>query len=339
MLVEDVRCRSGTVGAVGHSRRTVRVPCYHMGTGALARSRCTPTRNSKSQRCCPGLESCHRRKGYWNNNLKPDPRLGGVWLCVLTADHVVSDSNAWRIGFGNINQGWQYNAPIRIRGPRNPDETWVDLALLGVHVPDPTALPEIALPTLSAPQGNQLIVAGFGNKGDLDPQVPRSYLALSGTYGVFRSGQNEIVAIEQSPENRDPDTDKIYKFQSLKYQLRFTPADRWPPQTGTAYPFAGDSGGPSFQAVDLNRDGDTDDPGEWRLVGVHSSGEIDPVEDMNGDMKPEARALEGHTACDVSVGNYIRWINEKCDAIPEPASMVALAVGLLGLVARRRRSK
>lgn len=269
-------------------------------------------------------------------DIKPDTRTGGVWLCVLTADHVVGHGSAWQIGFGNIDQGWQYSASVMFRGPQNPDGSWVDLALLGVHVPNPAILPPMKLPALVARNSYYMIVAGFGLQGN--PDVARTYVAFSGSYGVFRSGNNTIAAMEQSPDLRSGN--KNYKFQSLRYHLQFNPANQWPPQTGTAHIFSGDSGGPSFQVYDLNGDGDYDDPDEWRLVGVHSTSERRRnIPDRDGDGQPEEQALEGYRSRDVSVWDYRDWIREQCAAVPEPASMVALAVGLLGLVARRRRVK
>jgi hypothetical protein len=116
----------------------------------------------------------------------------------------------------------------------------------------------------------------------------------------------------------------------MLYDLDFGPPGQWPPAVGEAHLFFGDSGGPSFQGVDLNGDGDIDDPGEWILVGVHSAAQLDTD---NNSWWADA----GYLSVDVSVGFYLNWIEQTCDMVPEPASVIALAVGLMGLAYGRRR--
>lgn len=73
------------------------------------------------------------------------PAAGGWWLCVLTADHVVGDAQTWSIGFreGGIPRDredydrLEFRATRMFRGPQNNnDNTWVDLAMLGVFIRD-----------------------------------------------------------------------------------------------------------------------------------------------------------------------------------------------------------
>ena len=84
----------------------------------------------------------------------------------------------------------------------------------------------------------------------------------------------------------------------------------------------GDSGGPVFIL----------EGGVWYIAGVHS---------FIGDPGPpagngQADASYGDILGSTRVSSYAGWINS---VVPEPASMTALAIGLIGLLARRRRSR
>lgn len=276
-------------------------------------------------------------------NIRRDAQGHGGWLCVLTADHVVGPYNGWQIGFGNIADGWQYNAQVMIRGPQNAGGTRVDLAMLGVRVDNLRTLPNLLLPVPDVPFANMndVVIAGYGDTGRINPNRPNAY-ELVQDYGTYRNGAERIERdnIPHAWNDRDANNQLItaYEFRALEYKLSFAPAGQWPPNSGDAYFLSGDSGGPSTMWRDLNNNGQVD-AGEVRLVGVHSTSQT--AVDLNGNNREDNGEPynAGFFSHDVRVGSYLNWVNQSCAAVPEPASMTALGIGLLALLTRRRRSK
>jgi hypothetical protein len=84
----------------------------------------------------------------------------------------------------------------------------------------------------------------------------------------------------------------------------------------------GDSGGPVF----------IEEGGIWYIAGVHSFLADPGPPTGNGQVDARYGDIMGSTR----VSSYAGWINS---VVPEPASMTALAIGLIGLLARRRRSR
>lgn len=256
------------------------------------------------------------------------PADGGWWLCVLTADHVVGNARTLSTGFrgGGFPRDredydrLEFRATRVIRGPyNNNDNTWVDLAMLGVLIRDANGngqLDEIPnIPNhiaIAAPPNNNLVAAGYGDQGRRGQLNGVTGYFIVHQYGTFENGRNtwRNAAGEAYALGR-------YRFTALRTTLDFTD------NSGDAYILSGDSGGPSLQ---LNGN-------DWILTGVHSGSQ---GVDIDGDGVDDFVA-QGFLSTDVRLANYTNWINNACAAVPEPFSLTALCTGLLGLLLRRRK--
>lgn len=252
--------------------------------------------------------------------------LGG-WICVLTADHVVRESTGalggtFRVGFGDEGGGGvefsSASTTINVAGgPANGTDR-VDLGILGVRVADMTTLPAFALPTLSAvDDGTTIYLSGYGDQATLDG--PNRRYDVVPTFGSILSGFN---GVDDQAEFSMASGSFTYRFDSLEASTMFGPPAPDPAIQGEAHVLAGDSGGPSWTPFDTG----------WGLVGVHSVSETH----VGGGSET---VEEGDRLWDVRVASYSTWIDLTCDAVvPEPASFVVIAIGVLGAAARRRRA-
>jgi len=239
----------------------------------------------------------------------------GWW--VLTAAHVVfgvpASSVSFQIGAAT------YNAQNVYIYPGYSGITH-DIALIELNAPVAGVTPaQIYTGTNEIrKQGHSV---GYGSTGTGTTGF------INGTYGTKRAMQNVIDLIVLPNGAIDPNgTILLSDFDSPSPGGTNNSLGLWgssPTPLGLEGMGApGDSGGPVF----------IEEGGVWYIAGVHS---------FIGDPGPpagngQADARYGDILGSTRVSSYAGWINST---VPEPASMTALAIGLIGLLARRRRSR
>jgi hypothetical protein len=241
----------------------------------------------------------------------------GWW--VLTAAHVVAgallSSISFQIGASTYTA---QNVFIHPSYPGSGTFPTADIALIELNAPVAGVTPA-QIYTGTNEIGKQGHSVGYGLTGT----GITGY--ISNTYGTKRAMRNIIDLIifpngTISPNGSillsDFDSPAGTNNSLSPWGSSATPLDL----EGMGAP--GDSGGPVFIL----------EGGVWYIAGVHS---------FIGDLGPpagngQADARYGDILGSTRVSSYAGWINS---VVPEPASMTALALGLIGLLARRRRSR
>jgi len=240
----------------------------------------------------------------------------GWW--VLTAAHVVAGAPVSSISFqiGAFTYTAQ-NVFIHPSYPGGPLPT-ADIALIELNAPVVGVTPA-QIYTGTNEIGKHGHSVGYGLTGTGTTGF------INNTYGTKRAMRNVIDLIILPDGTINPNgTILLSDFDSPAgtnnslgpWGSSPTPLDL----EGMGAP--GDSGGPVFIL----------DSGNWYIAGVHSF--ISDLGPPAGNNQADARY--GDILGSTRVSSYAGWINS---VVPEPASMTALAIGLIGLLARRRRSR
>jgi secreted trypsin-like serine protease len=240
----------------------------------------------------------------------------GWW--VLTAAHVVAGAPLSSISF-QIGAS-TYTAQRVFIHPSYPGSSafpTADIALIELNAPVAGVTPA-QIYTGTNEIGKQGHSVGYGLTGTGTTGF------INNTYGTKRAMRNIIDLIIFPNGTISPNgTILLSDFDSPagtnnslgRWGSSATPLDL----EGMGAP--GDSGGPVFIL----------EGGVWYIAGVHSFiGDLGPPAG-NGQVDARYGDILGSTR----VSSYAGWINS---VVPEPASMTALAIGLIGLLARRRRS-
>lgn len=269
------------------------------------------------------------------------------WLCVVTADHVARAAPVLDVGFSNEipggARGPEYRADV-VKLGGDPKELLrddqdkqhlPDIAFVGVRVPQNVfnAVPAYQLADRRALDRGRFSIVGYGNTGIRHIDQNGNWLGyrrVEDSYGTKRF-MNGLAIHNDNMWYPDP-IDGPYKGVTVDWQiLRPSGADTFTRGYGAA--FDGDSGAPYFASFDMPvevlPDYDVTVKTEF-LWAVHHG-------------RPPGFGLDIKYFGDLGRGTeliplYQRWLHAECMAVPEPASLLAIGVGVAAMALRRRRS-
>ena len=265
-------------------------------------------------------------------------RGGMGYYCVITADHVVSSAGTagaaphtgLGIGFGNKGPGGIAAAGgdgLKASYIARQPAAGVDIALLGIKygMYDQTKdalVRSVVVPNITTAPGsgveeysNPVTIMGYGNEGVLNG-AGTGYNS-TGNYGTLRYANNKVTSVRRGYNPFDG-----YTFDAFECTNDEPGSAGSIPGEGIT--FDGDSGSAYFSTGGemvgnnlVKKNG---------IVAIHSYGKNSP-------------ALWGSKFGGVIITQDIKnWIDTKCAAVPEPATMTALALGVAALARRRRQS-
>jgi len=257
--------------------------------------------------------------------------IDGVgWLCVLTADHVISTNgkksggivDAPGIAFGNSIKT-SGNSPYfvgQVFGRYSTNGT-SDIAVLGVpYGAYNPAYDNLVVHLVTASGFFFFTDIGYGNEGKL---ITGGYQAQN-KYGTERFLNDKIGTFEAN-YTRDG-----YTFEGAEWYVT-DPAD---PNhiAGSGTTFDADSGSPYFSSATNFDEGTGLNYRTDNQFAVHSG-----IRFAASTNNPVPTIAFGSTLIgDALSANDLVWIENLCDAVPEPSAVVLSAVGILVILHWRR---
>lgn len=267
---------------------------------------------------------------------------GQGWYCILTADHVVStngpgDPTAAGIGAVQMNSvgnggddgvaAWPVMSGYAIRTKSLfGAASAVDLALVAVNYGAYNAGNDIFVRNLVNDNSHRTFsIIGFGQEAR---RVATGYQGV-GNYGTQRYENNVVNRYAPNFSNGG------YTYDAVTSKIIFDPGTVFP---GTGAAYDGDSGAPLFTSGVASEPGQGISYYAYDVFGVHQGGQGRGAGRQFRDYgMDQYHVWLGGTTGTHDGQNYISHINRVCGMVPEPSTLVALSLGALALLRRRRK--
>lgn len=264
--------------------------------------------------------------------------FGFGWLCILTADHVVSTTGAAAgatYGTIGIDTGNGANANLVATPLANASfvarkaGAAVDLAVLGVRygVFDAAYNASVREVFTYGSGERDITSIGYGSSGTYVPQ--KGYARTPNSWQTQRYVNNkaETFAV-RTPFGG-------YTFDAMEWDVDA-------PSTGTSVVgegtiLDGDSGGAVFFSEPTMDNRFNPAPMVFgnKLIGVNSYAQIDYADPEYTGGLVRWGYINGAVKITPA---YKAWIDQQCMTVPEPTSMTALGLGAIALLRRRKKT-
>lgn len=269
----------------------------------------------------------HREVNAQNNSM---------FICILTADHVTDANGNMNVGWGDIGAGGSFNLGLgaglssyAVFNKNNFDNA--DVSLLNINI-DLNQVNAAQLAVLTGLTPFTLAVApnaptydirnrGFGRTGIEIKGVLNETVGYRTRFGNAADAFGTLRFMDQKIDAHQAYAGGGYNFDAMFYDLDRSDMTGYVANEG--FGLSGDSGSGFFQ-------GDN-------LIGIFTNAEGTLIRDNTGALVAEDYYYGFRGWGPRITQTLFNQIHEHCDPVPEPASMVAIGLGIAGLLARRRR--
>lgn len=260
-----------------------------------------------------------------------------MFICVLTADHVTDANGNMSVGWGDIGGGSSFDLGLgsglssyAVFNKNNFSNADVSLLNLNIDFNTINAAQQATLNGLTpfnlavapAATGYTVRNRGFGRTGIEIQGVLNETVGYRTRFGNANDAYGTLRFMDQRVDVYAPFAGGGYNFDSMFYDLDRSDMTGYVANEG--FGLSGDSGSGFFSGNDL--------------VGIFTNAEGTLIRDNTGALVAEDYYYGFRGWGPRITDTLFEQIHEHCDPVPEPASMIAIGLGVVGLVARRKRS-